>query len=133
MKLFRFFIIPALCMILVINVVAVSVGNGVYEFADEEKVVTFNENSTLSEEEQQMIAEYLVYGAPEDDGVSTYAWCWLTGHNYTYDVVYVTTHKKRADSPRCYEETYSIETCTKCDHFEEELVGGVFIVCCPEE
>lgn len=134
MKFIRFLIIPILCMILVVNAAASSVGNGVYEFVDEDKVVTFNEDSILSAEEQQMIAEYLVYGEKnEDDGASTYAWCWLTGHDYKYEVVTVTTHKKRAISPRCYEETYSVETCTKCDHLEEELVGGVYILCCPEE
>jgi len=133
MKTLRFLIIPVLCMILAVNIAAFSSGNGEYEFADVNKVVTFEDNSALTEEQQQMVAERLVYGAPEDDGASTYAWCWLTGHDYTYDVVIVTTHKMRADSPRCYEESYNIETCTKCDHFREEFLTGVYVVCCPEE
>ena len=131
MKKFRFLMIPLLCAALMITVMAHSANGGVFEFSDEGKIVTFSENSTLSEEEQQTVAEYLVYGAPEDDGASTYAWCWLTGHNYTYDVVSVITHKKSAYSPRCLEETYNIETCTKCDHYSQELLTTVYIVCCP--
>ena len=133
MKKFRFLMIPLLCAALMITVMAHSANGGVFEFADEGKIVTFSENSTLSEEEQQTVAEYLVYGAPEDDGASTYAWCWLTGHNYKYDTVGVITHKKSAYSPRCLEETYNIETCTKCDHYSQELLTAVYIVCCDED
>ena len=80
-----------------------------------------------------MIAERLVYGAAEDDGTSTYAWCWLIGHNYTYGAVSVITHKKALYHPRCYQQTYNVETCTRCDHMSEEYLGAVYIVCCPED
>ena len=133
MKKLKLLMIPFLCILLSVNTLALSAGGGTYEFADQNKVVTFDESSTLSAEQQQMVAERLVYGAPEDDGVSTYAWCWLTGHDYQYDVVAVITHKKSAYSPRCYQENYEVETCTKCDHMSEELLGGVYIICCPEE
>lgn len=133
MKKLKLLMIPFLVILLSMNTLALNIGGGTYEFADENKVVSFEETSMLSVEQQQMVAERLVYGAPEDDGVSTYAWCWLTGHDLTYDTVLVITHKVYPDSPRCYEETYHVETCTKCDHMSEELVGGVYIVCCPEE
>ncbi len=133
MKTLRFLIIPVLCMILAVNIAASSSGNGVYEFADKNIVVTFEENSTLTAEEQQIVAERLVYGAPEDDGASTYAWCWLTGHDYKYDVVSIIYHEARPESPRCLQDTYDVETCTKCDHLQEELLTRVYILCCPEE
>lgn len=133
MKKFKFLMIPFLCILLIVTTLAHASSVGVYEFADEGKVVTFSEDSTLTEEQQQLVAERLVYGSPEDSGIQTYAWCWLTGHDYTYDTVLVITHKKRAASPRCYRETYNVETCTKCDHMSEELLGGVYIVCCDEE
>lgn len=133
MKKLKFLIIPLLFIMLSVNILALTSSTGVVEFAEENKVVSFDENTTLTEEKQQMVAERLVYGAPEEDGASTYAWCWLTGHDYTYDVVFVITHKVYPDSPRCYKETYNVETCTKCDHMSEELVGGVYIICCPEE
>ena len=133
MKKFKILIIPVLCAILVVTTMAHASNGAVYEFDNEGKVVTFSESSTLTEEQQQLVAERLVFGSPEDSGMQTYAWCWLTGHNYTYDTVLVITHKKRAASPRCYEETYNVETCTKCDHMKEELLGGVYIICCPED
>lgn len=134
MKKIKLLIIPVLILALSLNVMASgSTSNGIFEFVFEDKVVVFDESSTLTEAEMCEIAERLVYGVPEDNGASTYSWCWLTGHDYTYDMVSVITHKYRAPSPRCYQETYKIETCTKCDHFQEEYLGAVYIVCCPEE
>lgn len=133
MRKLRLLIIPFLVILLSVNVLAHTAGGNTFVFTDKNKEVSFKENSTLTAEEQQIVAERLVYGAPEDDGASTYAWCWLTGHDYKYDMVSVITHKVYPESPRCYEETYDIETCTKCDHFREEHLGGVYVVCCPEE
>ena len=133
MKKIKFLIVPLFCIIFSVNLLAHTAGGGTYEFVDEDKVVIFEENSALTEDEQQFVAERLVYGSPEDSGIQTYAWCWLTGHNFVYDTVTVVTHKKKAESPRCYEEIYNVETCTKCDHLEEELIGFGYIVCCPEE
>ncbi len=133
MKLLKIMIIPVLCMIMLLSTFASTGSIYVFEFEDEQKTVTFEQDTSFSAQEQQAVAQRLVYGAPEDDGTSTYAWCWLTGHDYTYDSVSVTTHKARPISPRCYRETYEIETCTKCDHFQEELLTGVYILCCPED
>lgn len=133
MRKMTLLIIPVLIIMLSVNALALTSSIGVFEFVDEDKVVTFDENSTLTEEQQQMVAERLVCGAPEDDGTATYAWCWLIGHNYEYNTVFVVTHKKSPDSPRCYRETYDVETCTRCDHMSEEWIGGVYIICCPEE
>ena len=131
MKKLRLLIIPILAVLLSVNVLALSSNGNTFVFDD--KVVTFEATSTLTAEKQQMVEERIVYGAPEDDGVSTYAWCWLTGHDYEYNTVSVITHKKSAYSPRCYMENYNVETCTKCDHMSEEYIGAVYIVCCPEE
>ena len=133
MRKLRLLIIPFLVILLSVNVLAHTAGGNTFVFADENKEVSFADTSALTTDEQQIVAERLVYGTPEDDGASTYAWCWLTGHDYTYDVVYVITHKVYPDNPRCYKETYNVETCTKCDHMSEEWIGGVYIVCCPEE
>lgn len=133
MKKNKFLLIPLLCMILAVNTMAHTAGSGVFEFTDENKIVTFDENCTLTEDEQIAVAERLVFGAPEDTGIQTYAWCWLTGHDLSYNGVSVITHKKRAASPRCLEETYEVATCSKCDYMDEVLLTEVYIVCCPEE
>ena len=133
MRTLRLLIIPFLIVVLTVNILALSSDGGIYEFSDENKVVVFNETCTLTEEQKDIVAERLVYGVPSDEGVSTYAWCWLTGHDYEYNTVSVITHKVYPNHPRCYQETYNVETCTKCDHMSEELLTGVYIICCPEE
>ena len=121
-----------LCAILAINCSAVSIGDGTYNYVidDTQITVEFASDSALSAEEQQQIANHMVYG---DNGASTYAWCWLTGHDYVTERVITIEHKVYAESPRCVKRIYSVETCTKCDHLEETLVSTVCIVCCPEE
>jgi len=133
MKKLRLLIIPFLVILLSVNVLAHSAGGNTFVFADENKEVVFEETSSLTVEEQRIVAERLIYGAPEDDGASTYAWCWLTGHDYKYDVVSIIYHEQYPESPRCRQDTYDVETCTKCDHLQEELIGVAYIVCCPEE
>ena len=118
--------------ILAINCAAFSVGDGSYDYTIDDAHITveFDSDSALSAEKQQQIADHMVYG---DDGASTYAWCWLTGHDYVTERVITIEHKVYAESPRCVKRTYSVETCTKCDHLEETLVSTVYIICCPEE
>ena len=121
-----------LCAILAINCAAFSVGDGLYDYIidDTHTTVEFDSDSVLSAEKQQQIADHMVYG---DDGASAYAWCWLTGHNIVNERVITIEHKVYAESPRCVERIYSVETCTKCDHLEETLVSTACIICCPEE
>ena len=46
--------------------------------------VTFSEGSNYTNDEKKIIADRLVYGYTEEEKKSsTYAWCWLTGHNLT--------------------------------------------------
>ncbi len=132
MKRMKMLIIPILCLVFIINTTAYSSAIGVYEYETENSniVVTFSEDSMLNTEQQQLIADKLVYG---DSGIQTYAWCWLTGHSLVHDAVSVVTHKKKATSPRCYREMYNVTSCEKCDYMEQELLGTTYIVCCPEE
>ena len=121
-----------LCAVLAINCNAFSSGNSSYNYVIDNTEITieFSLDSVLSAEKQQQVADQMVYG---DDGASTYAWCWLTGHNYVTEAVTAVEHKVYALSPRCMERIYSVETCTKCDHFEETLISETLIPCCPEE
>lgn len=107
----------------------------VYKFEYEEQGITilFDENSELTNEERQYIADILVYGNSAPEESTTYSMCWLTGHNYQYDYITSIQHKVSAESPRCYETTYRVETCSKCDHMEYTEISGVFIPCCPED
>lgn len=121
-----------LCAVLAINCNAFTVGNSTYDYVVDDAHITieFSSDSALSAEKQQQIADQMVYG---DDGASTYAWCWLTGHNYVTESVTAVEHKVYTLSPRCIKRIYSVETCSKCDHFEETLISETLIPCCPEE
>ena len=121
-----------LCAVLAINCTAFTMSDSTYEYIVDDSHITieFSSASVLSTEKQRQIADQMVYG---DDDASTYAWCWLTGHNYVTEAVTAVEHKVYTLSPRCIQRIYSIETCTKCDHFEETLIATTSIACCPED
>lgn len=118
---------------LAINCAALSADNSSYEYTIDDKNITveFNSDSSFSPEQQQQIADYMVYG---DDGISTYSLCWLLGHKYgpTEDVGII-IHKVYDKSPRCQKSIYSVKRCTNCDHMEESLLSQTVIACCPED
>lgn len=121
-----------LCAILAINCTAFTASDSTYDYVVDDTHITieFAADSALSVEKQQQIANQMIYG---DDGASTYAWCWLTGHNTVVENVTLIEHKVYALTPRCMERIYSVETCTKCDHFEETLISQTLIACCPQD
>lgn len=107
----------------------------VYQFSYDELDITiqFSEDTHFSEAERKIVADLLVYGNNEPTESSTYAWCWLTGHDYQYDYVSATHHRILEKAPRCEEITYEVETCSKCDHLEYTEISSMYINCCPEE
>ena len=93
--------------------------------------VIFDENSTLDEQTQKAIAEYLVYGGEQP---TTYGlWCTLFGHSYETQTVITITHCVYDTEPRCLKEIYDVDVCTRCEHTVSELIGSAYITCCPEE
>lgn len=103
-------------------------------YQEEDLTVFFEDNSALSAEQKQFIADKIVSGESIiDDGSTTYSLCWLTGHDIITEAVFAVEHKVSETNPRCKKDTYSVESCTKCDHMEYELVSTMMILCCPEE
>ena len=87
----------------------------------------FNSN-TSDEFRSRFIAEYL---NPVDDGAETYGLtCTLFGHKLETNVLTVVTHKKRTTDPRCLEETYNVETCSRCEYSNKTLISSRYISCC---
>lgn len=98
---------------------------------DAEYTIEF-ENTNLSEEKRQTIANNLVLGKEND--IQTYGlMCSLFGHKTEENTVFVVSHKYKAISPRCKRDSYLVTTCTRCDYQEQELYASIYIVCCPEE
>lgn len=105
-----------------------------FYYQDEDVTVTFDVESSLSADQKQFIADKIVAGDPlVYDGISTYSLCWLTGHDIITEAVFAVEHKVSETNPRCKKDTYSVESCTKCDHMEYELVSTMMILCCPVE
>ena len=78
-------------------------------YQKEDVTVIFDEESIFSNEQKQFIADKIVAGESiVDDGISTYAWCWLTGHDIISEAVFAVEHKVRDKNPRCDKKTYNI-------------------------
>ena len=134
MKIIRIILSFILCSVLSLSFSANVISETEIYYQEENLTVIFEENSVLSSEQKQFIADTIVSGEPIiDDGISTYAWCWLTGHDLVYEGVTVIEHKVSPSNPRCKENIYDVESCTKCDHMEYTLVYSGMTLCCPEE
>ena len=104
-----------------------------YEYEDLGLTIIFDSTTSLADSERQYLADILAYGNTESDNATTYAWCWLTGHDYQYDSVIEIKHKVNSFVPRCYRTIYQVETCSKCDHMESTVLNATYIDCCPED
>lgn len=122
------------CMALSFSFSANTIAESEYNYLVEDITVIFDTESVLSADQKQFIADKIVSGEPiVDDGVSTYSLCWLTGHDIISEIVYAVEHKVSATNPRCKKDTYNVESCTKCDHMDYELISSMMILCCPVE
>lgn len=122
-----------LCLCMAISSYATASNAYQFEYEDSRITIIFEETSTFTPDERQTIADILVYGDSESEDSSTYAWCWLTGHDYVYNSVSAIEHKVSDLAPRCYRTTYRVETCNNCDHMEYTELSSIYIDCCPEE
>lgn len=132
MKTIRAMIGIFMCVVLAITCMASHTGEYVYNIGNNEITVVFESGSQWSEDEQRAIAERMVY-CSADPEASTYAFCWLTGHNLTTETVTTITHKVYSTSPRCRKQVSAVTTCSKCDYMETEVLSAKDIVCCPVE
>ena len=124
------FVILALMVIATMSLHSFA-SNSQYIYTIENTTVIFDEATTLNEESRLHIANLLVNG---DDGTTTYGlMCTLFGHKLESNMVSTITHCVEATDPRCLEETYLVDTCTRCDYATTERIGYGYITCCPVE
>ncbi len=96
-------------------------------------IVTVNEiefifdTDTTEEFRNKAIAHYF----NNDDSTSSYGLtCTLFGHKLESSVITAITHKAKATDPRCLQERYNTEVCSRCDYTNSTLIGSVYISCC---
>ena len=86
------------------------------------------ENGLSSEMQNRFIADY--YNL-DDDGAETYGLtCTLLGHKLESTTAITITHKVRTTAPRCLEEYFDFEACSRCDYSNSTLISSVYISCC---
>ena len=115
------------CIMMLVTVSGSDSGTLVIEYTDDDITVVFENAAGNNEEFYKRIADRLVYG--DEYSTSKLSWCWLFGHNIQTNTVNVTTHNVRSVSPKCLRNTYNVETCSKCDYYNEELIASAYIVC----
>ncbi len=100
------------------NTVTVTVNETVFVFTAD----------TSEEFRSKVISHYFNH---DDENTAAYGlMCTLFGHKLESSVVTAITHKAKATSPRCLQETYNVEACTRCDYTNPILLGSTYIVCC---
>ena len=93
--------------------------------------VIFDNDSSLSTEEKQTIAEYLVNGTTN---VQTYGLiCNVFGHKNSTEYVTTITHCAYSTAPRCLDEQWEIVTCSRCNNTETTRIAFSLVDCCPED
>lgn len=91
--------------------------------------VIFDTSSSLTEEEKQLVAEYILYGS--SDTQSYGLMCNLFGHKNTTEIVTTITHCVRTAVPRCLEEKWELIICSRCDNVDNTRIAYSYIDCCP--
>jgi len=90
--------------------------------------ILFSENSTLSYEEKQIIAEALLIDSPDAQAYNLL--CNLFGHKNTTENVTTLTHCARATAPRCLEEEWQVTSCSRCGNTETTRIAYGYKNCC---
>lgn len=114
-------------LVLFVNASGTNSETRVIEYADEGITVVFESAAYNDEVQYKQIADRIVYG--EEYPVKIISWCWLFGHDIQSSTVSVVTHNVSPVSPKCLRQTYSVDTCSKCDYYSEELISSVYIIC----
>lgn len=115
-----------LLMVMTISANAAESQGNAYTMQD--ATVKFEADSKFTSEEQQHIAELLIYGSDEVSPCGIL--CSLFGHSYETEIVTLINHRYRATAPRCLEEQYKVSKCSRCGDTQQTLLSSGYINCC---
>lgn len=86
------------------------------------------ESDSLSAEELEAILNDLAGDAETTQAINGF--CLVFGHKLVRGNFKEIKHKVYEISPRCIENTYHIEVCSRCGYKEETLLSSQRIFCC---
>ena len=89
------------------------------------------ENTELSYEEMKAIAD-AVAGVESENNVNARGILCIFGHKLTTSSVTEITHNAYTTTPKCIENKYLVESCTResCDYINETLISSMRIATC---
>lgn len=138
MKITKALIATLLVGILTLTVFADGFNPLVYQYHNPEITVEFAELLDVSADRHQQIADEIAgvnssfisgsIGESPDNII-----CTIFGHNLSTTTVTATHHKVHVYNPRCLVEIYDVTACSRCNYTDAELVGSLYIFCCPED
>lgn len=138
MKIAKVLTIFVLLNVMMLSIFADEMKPLVYQYQNPEVTVEFAEPLDVSAERQQQIADEIAgvnssfVSGPTGESPDNII-CTILGHNLSTSTVTATHHKAKQHNPRCLVEIYDVTACSRCNYTNSELVGSVFIVCCPED
>jgi len=137
MKTIKVLFFSALMCLFTLSIYADELNLLVYQYYNPDITVEFTDSLNVSAERQQQIADEIAgidssFISGSNTASPENIICTLFGHNLSETTVTATHHKVHVHEPRCLVEIYDVTACSRCDYTEAELVGSVFICCCPE-
>lgn len=94
--------------------------------------ISFNENSSLTSEEQQLFAKRRAEINSEDNSYPEMknVLCSLFGHNTKTEDITVIEHRVRDTAPRCKRTEEDVTFCSRCDCRSVKVTNTTYINCC---
>ena len=130
-KALRVILVSAL-LVSILSVFSFASSNSYYTFYYQDREIT------ITAEDAQIIADYIAYGiipagylVPGNE-LNTPLMCILFGHSTETVIAYETIHNVYTTSPKCVENKYSLEHCTRsnCDYIQSTLIYSHRIAYC---
>ena len=104
----------------------------IYTYGIGNVTIIFDETDALDAATRETIAYRLASGNYGNENIATYnLLCTLFGHKYEQSGATTITHCASDTQPRCLEEYFTVQLCTRCDDTIVERTGWSYITCCP--
>ena len=127
-----FVVLLTFLLILTFSLSAFAASEEIYTYEIGNVTVIFDETDTLNAATREALAHLLASGNYNSGDAATYnLLCTLFGHKYETSGATTITHCAQESQPRCLEECFTVQLCTRCDDTIVERTGWSYITCCP--
>ena len=93
--------------------------------------IIISADSSLTNEQIDQIINYF---SAEPVDIQTYGLiCNIFGHKNTTEIVTTITHRVNNSVPRCLNEVWELNICSRCENVDGTVINSYYIDCCPED